>query len=91
MRITVEQQFINAVREMIGLGPLYGVEKDNEIRSHGYWRLEALRRLASPECKVCGGCGYADDGERFENPCACTGRVYAKRAKKKRSAHAQAG
>lgn len=78
MPLSADQYFVNAVRAVMGLGPLYGVDEYNQTRSFGYWGYEELCQLAKPDCSSCGGSGYVFRDER-EQPCACTGRVYAKR------------
>lgn len=78
--MTPNQLFVDALRECLGLGPLYRAE-ERSGRSN-YQGFEKLRRAADPQCRRCGGSGYYD-GEENAMRCPCTG--IAQRAKPVRS------
>ncbi len=69
------QQFVDLVRALTGQRPLYAACVSDHKKKHPtglYLSLEALCRLASPDCGRCGGSGYYD-GEHLGMRCRCTG------------------
>lgn len=77
--ISDDQRFVDVIRVAIGLVPLYSAFEKESQSSHGYEYYECLLRLASKDCKRCGGFGYcASDSPGGEMPCPCTGAVRGK-------------
>ena len=72
-----DHQYIDLVRVLVGLQPLYAAKPDRQQGS-GYESLEALSRAASPGCRRCGGAGYFDSWCTGEI-CSCTGLQRARR------------
>lgn len=68
-------QFVDLVRSLIGLRPLYAPSpsKHMSLQACGqYLSLELLARRARPDCDRCGGSGYFD-GDQSDMRCECTG------------------
>lgn len=78
--LTDAQIIVNAVRECLGLAPLYVLERESEKTveierargKHDYFKIKRLNDAACADCERCGGSGYYD-GEQTYMTCACTG------------------
>ncbi len=73
--LTLNQQFVNALRACLRLQPLYvqaGLNAVEDNEGHGYFAPEVKCRLAVPDCSRCGGAGYYLGANRDE-VCPCTG------------------
>jgi hypothetical protein len=70
-------RMVDTIRVLIGLEPLYLSKGRQPLNCKSYVTLEALRKLATPDCSTCSGFGYYD-GEQLDMRCACTGREQRK-------------
>lgn len=71
-RITPEMSLVDAIRAVLGMGPLYQ-KKDTSIEPCGRYRtLEALSQRANPDCRTCEGAGYiAGAAADSDRQCVC--------------------
>lgn len=67
-----DQQYVDLVRHIVGLRPLYAPQWKRAPASGGYELAEMLLRAADSSCTRCGGSGQYDGWETGMR-CPCTG------------------
>lgn len=80
-----DHQFVDMVRAILGMRPLFAAWNEPRSAYGGYERLQRLMVAADPDCKRCGGSGYYNAWANDET-CPCTGLITPRRGGKRSSA-----